>query len=148
LNINIYLHLDTLFPRMEPSKKPSQITAPASKPPGAGASGGSSGASGGFSGASGVVKSVSGGHRGAFGGGFSESSGALGSDKMTPGGGRAKPQRERSFIKTKVSSGQQQINIRPTARSYELKCSSRQSRAISQNHANVRLPTARVVIKS
>jgi hypothetical protein len=112
--------MDTLLRRMEPSKKPSQITAPASKPSGAGASGGSSGATG-------IVKSVSGGHRGAFGGGFSESSGALGSDKMTPGGGRAKPQRERSFIKTKVSSGQQQISFRTTANSLELAADSQQS---------------------
>ncbi len=97
--IRRHLSMNTIFLRMEPSKKPPQITAPVSKPPGAGASGGSSGATG-------IVKSVSGDHRGAIGGGFSESFGALGSDKMMPGGGRIKPQRERSFIKTKVSSGQ------------------------------------------
>jgi len=77
---------------METNQKPAQATTLASQAVGAGANSGPMSADG-------VIKSASGGHRGAFGG-----SGQVGSEKMGPAG-RTKPQRERSFVKTKVSNG-------------------------------------------
>jgi hypothetical protein len=77
---------------MESNQKPAQATTLASQAVGAGANSGPISADG-------FIKSASGGHKAAYGG-----SGQVGSEKMAAAG-RTKPQRERSFVKTKVSNG-------------------------------------------